>query len=78
MLEELYKLSNQSFFETVEHDLLPALLNFLTVHPYKQIIWMLQSPTEDLLSPISSHSYNNIIHVKKIHDYNKIIRRLFK
>lgn len=78
MLKELYHINHQSFQEIVEKDLLPALLNYLNVHPHKEIIWMLQSPSTDLLRPITSNPHNIIIHVKKIHDYNNIIRRIFK
>jgi hypothetical protein len=78
MAKDLYNLSDRSFLEIVKKDLLPVLLNYLKIHPQKQIIWMLQSPSIDLLGPISSESANLIIHVKKIIDYNYIIRSVFK
>ncbi|XP_046644655.1 uncharacterized protein LOC124330272 [Daphnia pulicaria] len=78
MLKELYNLNHRSFLENLELDLLPAILNYLRVHPQKQIIWMLQTPSTDLLAPISLYSYNEKIHIKKIQDYNNIVRRVFK
>jgi hypothetical protein len=77
MMKEHHK-NNQSFQEIVEKGLLPALLNYFNVHPHKEIIWMLQNPSTDLLGPITSDPHNIIIHVKKIHDYNNIIMRIFK
>jgi hypothetical protein len=78
MLKDLYNLNNRSFLENLELDLLPAILNYLRIHPQKQIIWMLQTPSTDLLAPISKYSYNDKIHIKKIQDYNNIVRRVFK
>lgn len=68
MLKKLYNLDEQSFNETIAHDLLPALSVYLMAHPKKQLFWIIQNPTEDLLGPIVFPSFNNIIHVKKIQD----------
>jgi hypothetical protein len=78
MTKDLYNLSDRPFQEIVEKDLLPVLLNYLKTHPEKQIFWKLQSPSIDLLSPISSEPANLIIHAKKIIDYNNIIRHVFQ
>ncbi|XP_045036584.1 uncharacterized protein LOC116922294 isoform X2 [Daphnia magna] len=77
MLKKLYNLDEQSFNETIAHDLLPALSVYLMAHPKKQLFWIIQNPTEDLLGPIVFPSFNNIIHVKKIQDYNNIVRQIF-
>ncbi|XP_059351232.1 uncharacterized protein LOC130703062 isoform X1 [Daphnia carinata] len=66
-----------TFMEKIETDLLPELQNFLRIHPKKQIFWVIQSPTTDMLGPISGPN-NHIIHIKKIHHYNAIIRKIFK
>lgn len=78
MLKKLYNLRKQSFLETVEHDLLPAVSDYLAAHPQKQLFWIIQNPTKDLLGPISFLSYNNIIHMKKIQDYNNIVRQMLR
>ncbi len=78
MLKELYNLNNLSFLENLELDLLPAILNYFRIHPKKQIFWMLQTPSTDLLAPISAYSNNEKIKIKKIQDYNNIVCRVFK
>jgi hypothetical protein len=65
------------FWEKMENDLVPILARFLNLHPRKQLIWIMQSPTTDLLGPISEQN-NYIVNVKKILYYNGIVRQLFK
>ncbi len=78
MLEKLYNLQNQSFLDITKKKLFPALMGYLDAHPNKKLFWIIQNPTKDLLAPISYPSFNNIIHVKKILDYNDIVRRTFR
>ncbi len=65
------------FLEKMEKNLVPAFIGYLNAHPSKQIVWIIQSPTTDLLGPISEPN-NYIVYVKKIHHYNGIVRQLFK
>ncbi|XP_045036590.1 uncharacterized protein LOC116933792 isoform X2 [Daphnia magna] len=69
--------SKKTYMEKIETDLLPVLQNFLRIHPRKQIFWVIQSPTTDMLRPISGPN-NHIIHNTKIDQYNSIIRTIFK
>ncbi len=65
------------FLEKMEKNLVPVLNGYLNAHPSKQVVWVIQSPTTDLLGPISEPN-NYIVYVKKIHHYNGIVRQLFK
>lgn len=67
--------TNRTFEDIVEHDLLPALRDCLIAHSQHKIIWHIQGPSLDLLGPITN-DYNVEIHVKKIHQYNSITRRI--
>ena len=68
---------DNSFWDKMENDLVPVLVRYLNVHPRKQLIWVMQSPTTDLLGPISEQN-NYIVNVKRILHYNGIVRQLFK
>ena len=68
---------DNSFLEKMENDLVPVLVRYLNVHPRKQLYWVMQSPTTDLLGPISEEN-NHVVNVKRILYYNGIVRQLFK
>ncbi len=81
MLSEWYNLTDQQqqFDQLIEHQLMPALQKNLIAHSQQQIVWMYQTPSMDLLAPISaSDSFNLNINVKRIQHFNGIIRRIFK
>ena len=69
---------NKPFEETLRQELLPVLHNFFKFHPYeKQVIWMQQSLTLDILAPIRP-DFGAEVNVKQLQDYNTIIRRVLK
>ncbi len=71
-------LIDKPFEKTFKNDLLPVFRKYLAAHPQRQIIWMHQSSTSDLLAPIVPEVLDPEVHVKKIHQYNNIIRRILK
>ncbi len=77
MLQKGHASSDHLFLEKMEKELVPAIQGYLNTYPHKKIFWIIQSPTTDLLSPISEHN-NYIVNVKRIHHYNTIVRKIFK
>ena len=66
------------FEQTLREELLPVLHNFFRLYPHeKQVIWMQQSNTLDILAPIRPN-FGAEVNVKKLQDYNDIIRRILK
>jgi hypothetical protein len=75
MLQNNYGPKDISFWKTLEKELVPVLLGYLNAHPNRQVFWIIQSPTTDLLGPVSEQN-NYIVNVKRIHHFNNIVRRI--
>lgn len=66
--------SLQIYENLLQNELMPLVNKSLTAHPHQEIIWLLQSPSNEQRTP----SIYNAIHNEKITMFNNKIRHVFK